>query len=258
MPLSQKVGTAQLLFNAALNMGLQPSWVVNGLFAVTINDKEEYVNYARSPLNTAVAVSLATNKYFTRMVLERHGVQNIPFTCPQTPAAAQAFLQKHGKIVAKPHHGSGAVDIHIVTTPAQLAQLDVKKYILERYIKGKELRYLVLNDSILAVHESEYGDSVASDRPLQRISYARSDWDEQLSKESLRITEALRLRFAAVDYLIDSDGSSYLLEVNTAPGLKWFHAPSTGPVVDVAAQLLRSLYKTKPYNDLAASAASPS
>ncbi len=247
MPIDQKVGTAQLLFRAAHNMGLRPSWVVdNGLFAVTVNDKEEYVNYARSPLNTAVGVSLAKNKYFTRMVLARHNVRNIPFARPSTLEAAQVFLQKHGKIIAKPLEGSGSRDIHIITNSAQLVELEIKKYILEKYIQGKELRYLVLNDTILAVYESEYGSSVAVDRPLQCIAYARAAWDDRLSKESLLIADALRLRFAAVDYIVESDGNSYVLEVNTMPDLRWFHAPSSGPIVDVATYLMETLYETKP------------
>lgn len=245
-----KVRTAQLLFDAADKMGLRPNWVTrNGLFAISINGREEYVNDARSPLNSAVGISLTKNKYITRKVLERHNVRNIPFVCPLTREDAHAFLAVHGKIIAKPVNGSGARDIHIVTEPAQLTRLEIKNYILEKYVKGREVRYLVLNDTVLAVHESDYGDSVAEDRPLRRISYAKTSWNEQLSRESIRITSALRLRFAAVDYLIDERGDYHLLEVNTNPGLKWFHAPSSGPVVDVARQLLEALYEKEARDD---------
>jgi hypothetical protein len=249
---ARKTGTAQLLFGAALDMGLQPSWIVpNNLFAIMVDGKEEYVNFARSPLNSAVSVSLAKNKYFTRMILDRHGVRNIPFTRSRTIEAAEVFLSKHGKIVAKPLEGSGSQDIHIITTSAQLRNLEINKYILEKYIGGKEVRYLVLNDSVLAVHESEYGISVSADRPLRRISYPRSMWDHHLSQESLRIMRMLQLRFAAIDYMIDEEGHSYLLEVNTAPGLKWFHAPSVGPIVDVAKCLLEAMQgRQKPRGDI--------
>ena len=44
--------------------------------------------------------------------------------------------------------GLGARDIHIITTVAQLAALRIDKYILEQYIAGRELRYLILDGRI--------------------------------------------------------------------------------------------------------------
>lgn len=251
--LQVKTGTAQLLFDAADEMGLGPNWIVaNNLFVISIDGKEEYVNFARSPLNSAVSVSLAKNKYFTRMILERHKVRNIPFMHPQSAEMAENFLQRHGKIIVKPIEGSGARDIRIVAMPQQLKELKISDYILEKYIHGKEVRYLILNNSVLAVHQSEYGSSVAADRPLRRISYPRTMWDDRLSAESLRIAQVLKLRFAAVDFIVDNEGHHYLLEVNTTPGLKWFHAPTSGPVVDVAGCLLRALCSAKSGNDVIA------
>jgi glutathione synthase/RimK-type ligase-like ATP-grasp enzyme len=244
-----KIGTPQLLFNAADEMGLCPHWIVtNSLFAISIDGREEYINAARCPLNSTVSVSLTRNKYFTRMILERHNVRNIPFMHPQSIRMAEDFLRKYGEIIVKPIDGSGAQDIRIVTRPLQLKKLEIRDYILEKYIRGKEVRYLVLSNSVLAVHESEYGSSVAADRPLRRISYPQATWDDNLSAESLRIADALQLHFAAVDFIIDSKGRYYLLEVNAAPGLKWFHAPTSGPIVNVARHLLEALYESNPNN----------
>lgn len=248
----QKVGTAELLFRSAQDMGLSPSWIIeDGLFAISVNGHEQYVNFARSPLNSHTAVSLAKNKYLTRRILERQGMQNIPYICPGTLADAELFLGYHGKIVAKPISGSGAHDIHIITLPFQFEGLNITKYILEKYIAGNELRYLVLNNVVIGVHRSDYGTSVAEDRPLQRISYAAATWDPALVKSSLRIAGVLGLKFAAVDYLVTPSGRAYILEVNTTPGLKWFHAPTSGPVVDVARQFLAAMINdtaTSTYN----------
>lgn len=240
----QRIGTAELLFNTAERMGLSPSWVLpEKLFAVSINGEEEYINFACSMLNTEVAASLARNKHSTRMILARHNVLNIPFLQAETVQDAHSFLTKYKKVIAKPLGGSGSRDIHVITDPDQLASLAIDNYILEEYVAGRELRYLVLNDSIIAVHESQYGTSVAADRALKRVSYSKETWDSQLCKESLRIARILKLRFAAIDYIIDAEGRSHLLEVNTAPGLKWFHAPSSGPAVDVARHLLEAMYE---------------
>ena len=237
-----KLGTARLLFRSAEQMGLTPVWITPlSVFAITIDGQERYINQARSPFNSDASAALAKNKYATRCVLERHAMPNIPFTLPRTLAEAEAFLSQQGTIIAKPVDGSGARDIHIVTAPAQLAQLQIKQYILEKYIAGKELRFLLLNDDVIGVHRSEYGDSVAEDRPLQRISYPQSDWDPALVTLSQRIAHVLNLTFLAVDYLVDATGHVYILEVNTMPGLKWFHAPSSGPVVDVAYLFLKAI-----------------
>jgi glutathione synthase/RimK-type ligase-like ATP-grasp enzyme len=185
--------------------------------------------------------ALAKNKYVTRRILERHNMQNIPFALPRTQVEATTFLDQYGTIVAKPVAGAGARNIHIITNQAGLRALKIDQYILEKYIAGKELRYLLLDGKIIGVHRSEYGTSVAEDRPLQRISYPSHLWDPVLLNVSLRIADIFNLKFAAVDYLVDAFGQSYILEVNTTPGLKWFHAPSSGPVVDVARLFLESV-----------------
>lgn len=242
----QKVGTAKLLFQSAQELGLKPSWITpDGLFAVLVNGHERYINFARSPLNSHTAASLAKNKYLTRRILDRHNMQNIPFLRPRKAADAGVFLKNHGIIIAKPIFGSGARDIHIITKSIQLQALNITEYILEKYIIGEELRYLVLNDSVIGVHRSDYGVSVEADRPLRRISYPATAWNPALISMSLRVARVLDLKFAAVDYLIESSGQAYILEVNTTPGLKWFHAPTSGPVVDVARQFLTAVFNSE-------------
>ena len=242
---TEKLSTAELLFNCAQQMGLEPVWLTPlGVFVINIDGQERYINLAHSPLNSSTSASLARNKYVTRRILERHNMQNIPFALAHTQAEARVFLSTHGTIIAKPIRGSGARDIHIINEPTQLSELAITRYILEKYIVGKEIRYLLLNHQAVGVHQSEYGTSVAHDRPLKRISYPQEAWSPSLLETSIRITNILDLQFAAVDYLIDDSGRAYILEVNTMPGLKWFHAPSSGPIVDVARLFLESIVDT--------------
>ncbi|MDB5186147.1 MAG: hypothetical protein JWL85_670 [Candidatus Saccharibacteria bacterium] len=223
-------------------MGLQPRWLVeNGLFAVATPHGERYVNYARSSLNSHVNASLAKNKFHTRLILERHGLPNIPYAHPTTLAEAESFLRAHGTIIVKPVEGQGSQDIHIVTSISQLTGMNITKCIFEKYITGREMRYLVLNDRVIAVHQSEYGSSVAADRDLERISFSEASWEPHLAELSLAVTDIFRLKFAAIDFLVDDAGHAYILEINSAPGLKWFHAPTTGPGVDVASLFMEAL-----------------
>lgn len=241
MNTSTKLGTTELLFRAAKQLGIQPSWVTpGGMFAVSVNGTEKYISCARSSLNPHVAISLAKDKYLTRLILERHGMLNIPFARAQTLAEAELFLSIHGKIIAKPRRGYGSQDIHIITDTSEFEGLAIKTYILEKYIAGTEMRYLILKGSVIAVHQSEYGVSVAEDRALQRISFSPADWNQDLINTSLAIAGILGLKFAAIDFMIDADGTAYILEANSTPGLKWFHAPSSGPVVDVARLFLEA------------------
>jgi len=223
-------------------MGLNPSWLTpSGPFVITTAAGEQYVHASRSSLNSHVGISLAKDKYLTRLILERHGLPNIAFAQPVNMQEAEAFLRTYTKIVAKPVRGYGAHDIRIITDASQFVGMTIPGYIFEEYIAGKEVRYLILNGATICVHESDYGTSVEQTRALERISYPEASWDPSLIAMSAQIASILSLNFAAIDYLIDDQGTARILEVNTTPGLKWFHAPSSGPPVDVAFYLLEAM-----------------
>jgi glutathione synthase/RimK-type ligase-like ATP-grasp enzyme len=233
--ITKKTSTPNLLFARAQQMGLQPAWVIeDGLFVVSTDDGEKFVNHSSSSLNSHLSTGIAKNKYLTRLILERNKLANIAYMSPKTMSQAQAFLKTHKKIVSKPRGGMGSKGIRIIDTPAQLEEVNISKVILEKYIQGKELRFLVFGDKVIAVHESEYGLSVEPGRELERISYPQSEWNQELCELSVKITKIIGLQFSAVDYLLDINGKAHILEVNSAPGLKWFHSPSSGPSVDVA------------------------
>lgn len=220
-------------------MGLTPEWVVkNGVFAIQINESEHYINFERSPLNSHLSVSLSGNKHLTRLILKRRGHANIPFKRVRTLTAATAFLDEHGVIIAKPLKGSGSRGIKIISSTSDFDGLVLSNHILEKYMPGVEMRYLIMDGRVIAVHRSNYGTSVDKNRDLERMSLPHTDWDQAIAARSITIAELLGLRFAAVDYLVDNAGAYHLLEVGAAPGFKWFHAPSSGPAVDVAHMFL--------------------
>lgn len=241
----QKLPDSELLFQAAQKMSLQPDWVTpNGLMAISVDGQERYINRARSSLNSLISANLTRNKFLTRRILARHDIENIPFAKPKTLAEAKAFLTQHVKIIVKPIDGTDSRDIHIITKPVELEAFEsIHGYILEKYIAGKEFRYLILEGAVIAVHRSDYGTSVQQDRYLERVSYPEIDWDPALIASSLQVAAILGLKFAAVDYMVEPSGHAYVLEVNSSPGLKWFHAPTSGPSVDVASQFLAATVK---------------
>jgi glutathione synthase/RimK-type ligase-like ATP-grasp enzyme len=228
-------------------MGLEPFWLIpNGLFGIQTPAGERYIHFARSPLNSHLGTSLVRDKYTARAILAHHHLPNIPHRMCRTMDEARQFLAIHKTIIVKPRTGSGSRDIHIVSQPGQLIGLNIAEYICEKYVPGNEMRYLILNDAVIAVHHSKYGTSVAADRYLERISYPADQWDPALVAMTRRIADAFELRFAAVDFMIDANGRSYVLEINSTPGLKWFHAPTSGPAVDVARLFLESMLVADP------------
>jgi glutathione synthase/RimK-type ligase-like ATP-grasp enzyme len=235
MSLENQTEDAAFLFKAAKNLGGQPEWLVpNQSFAVSTPHGERYINGAFSPLNSRLSSSLAHDKLLTRIILGRNSLPNIPYAAPRELGSAKAFLAEHTKVVVKPLRGSDCQDIHIVESPEQLPGLVTGGNIFERFISGPEMRYLVVQDEVLGVHRREYKGSVAADRYEQRISLPESDWDPNLMDMSRRAAACLGLGSSAVDFLVEKPTNPYILEVNSAPGIKAFNAPVSGPPVDLA------------------------
>lgn len=238
----KKLTSSELLFNSALRMKLTPRWIdQGGLFVISTDQGERYVYGVHGAINNQLSGGIARNKAATRLVLERNGFPSIPFLRPANSTEAEQFLAVHGTIIVKPLTGSNSRGVSIVRQASELSGIETRGVILEKYIAGREFRYLILSGTVIAVHESDYGVSVEESRPLKRISYPRETWDEALVTLSLQTANALGLRYAAVDYLITAQGEACILEVNSAPGMKWFHAPSSGPAVDVAGLFLEEM-----------------
>lgn len=237
----QKKKTVELLFSCALEMGMKPKWLTKHLFSVVTPGGEQHVFYTKSILNSHISVILANNKFLTRTLLEQHSLPNIPYCKPSNFDEAKLFLDKHGRVIAKPLHGFGARDINLINQPEEMAHLKFGKYIFEKYILGREMRYLILNGQVIAVHESDYGTSLKASRELKRISYKPEEWNLELTNLTQKIAKVVNLSFAAIDFIVQNDGTIYILEVNCAPGLKWFHSPSSGPAVNVANLFLQAV-----------------
>lgn len=257
---SDMASTGELLFSSSLRMGLEPKWITEFLLSISTPSGEQHIYYTKSLLNSHIGVHLSSNKFLARTLMETHGLPNIPFSKPSSSSEAQAFLEEHGQVIAKPLRGIGARDINLINCAEEMSDLKFGNYIFEKYITGRELRYLILNGDVIAVHESDYGTSLDAHRPLKRISYEESRWDQELVQITKTVAKLMGLRFAAVDFIVHSSGRTYILEVNCTPGLKWFHSPTSGPAVDVATMFLQTILDdaslpTKPVADLELSVA---
>ena len=227
--------TAVVLFKEAKKMGLAPKWITDyGLFSIMVNKRIGYIFYARNFFNTNLSGNIAMDKHATRTILDLHKFPNVPFGMFSKKNDVKQFFQKHSKIIAKPVFGSGSKDVHLITSSEEIPELEFDKYIFEKFIEGREMRYLVFRDKVLAVHHKSYQGPINNPAKLKRISYSQESWNKELVNLTLEIADKLYLQFAAVDFLIDKRGKAFVLEVNSSPGLYFFEHPTAGPTIPIA------------------------
>ncbi len=234
--------SSQFLLQAAQKLNLQPKRLTDwGLMSITVNGVEKYICVSKTIVNTQISAYLSGNKSATRVILDRHGLPNIPYLTPQNLEEAEAFFEEYPPIIAKPTMGQRAEGVRLIKTREELTQLDLSPLILEKYIAGPEFRYLVLQNQVIAVQQKLFEGEIYTPNNSRRLSYFPLRWDPQLVDYALLVTKALGLGFAAVDFKIDESERPFVLEVNSAPALWRFEQPDEGPAVPVAEMLLKAV-----------------
>lgn len=234
----------QLLVSTAESMNLQPTVITDyGLVSIVINDKTRYLFHKGSNPNEQIASWLSQNKHAARVIFERNGLPNIPFCLPHGSVDAKDFLRKHEQIIIKPIRGKKSQDVHLIHTEHELAAVDATGYILEKYVKGQEVRILVVDSVVEAVHHKVYKSAINDPSTVKRVSIEKTHWDKKLTQLAIKAAQVIGLRFAAVDFLVTSDGAAYILEINSAPGIERFQAPDQGPAIDMMRLYLEQIVK---------------
>lgn len=236
--------TAKILYKEAEKMGLHPVWLTNyGLFSIKVNGKLFYIFYSKCILNNSIGSYLAKNKHATRVILGLNNFLNIPFALPENKEEVKKFLKEHGTLVAKPTLGANSRGLRVINSLKDIKGINLLDYIFEKFIEGKEIRYLVLNNEVLSVHEKSFEGPITNPSAIKRISYPKEAWESEMTQTALSVAATLYLKFAAIDFLIDENGKAYILEVNSAPGLRFFQHPSSGPSLDIAKIFLEETIK---------------
>ena len=154
-------------------------------------------------------------------------------------AALEKFLLKHKKIVLKPTSSGSSFGLFVVTGAeelsaalVQIANSEFKTYLVENFIKGRELTVGVMQDEndLLALPASEIilseGHSFDYEgkylgKGSTEITPAKLTESELLAAQKLALDA--HLAFAAYGYsrtdMILTENGPYFLETNTLPGL---------------------------------------
>jgi D-alanine-D-alanine ligase-like ATP-grasp enzyme len=240
-----KPKSAQAMFAAAHKLGLDPKWLNSrGLFSVTVNDREQYLYNSFTGLNSQLSGALTKNKESTRILLSRHDMPTIPYLIPTSITDIEDFLAAYAEIVIKPVLGKPKWAMRVTNRDElEILKGKTRDLIVEKFIAGKEVRYLVLKDRIIAVHETQSPDLIHLDTSeIRRISYPSERWNDELSQMSRKIAHIFDLSFCAVDFLVNPEGVPCILEINSCPGIWRFEEPDEGPTIALSGMLLKEIF----------------
>ncbi len=166
-----------------------------------------------------LASAIGMDKMMFRKLMEAEGLP-------------MAKLTNKAPCVVKPVNGGSSVGVKIVKDQKDLdgAILEAKKYgevMVEEYIKGREFSCGILGDLVLPVIEiipkKEFFDYEAkyTTGMSEEICPAGIDGElrDQIQSLTMKVFKAIKGRgYARVDFIV-KDNQTYILEINTLPGM---------------------------------------
>jgi D-alanine-D-alanine ligase len=184
-----------------------------------------------------LASALGMDKPFSKLLFREHGLHVTEYRVFQHDAAdriAVGDLPFGLPAVVKPGNEGSSVGVHIVRDAAALREAcrDAAKYkgeiLVERYVKGAEVNVAVLDGKALGaieiVPKREFYDYTAKYTPGQTEYF----FPARLAPEPYAAVCAAAERahdalgcsgITRVDFIVTAEGTPYLLEVNTLPGM---------------------------------------
>ena len=227
-------------------MGLDPKWETDyGLFSVKLPhlNHRQFFFHTNFNLNGELSRILVKNKHFTRLILEKNGFENIPYLLPSNQVELEHFFDDNQPIICKPLLGQQSRKIKLIKMRNQLAECSLEMTFFEKFIAGDEYRYLVLRNEVIAVQRKKLAPAPNNPWNLYYIGLPKSDWDQQLVQRSIKIAKLFKLKWVAVDYILDEEDLAWVLEVNSAPGIVKIHNPDKGEKTNAARLIWQSLIK---------------
>ncbi len=158
---------------------------------------------------------------------------------------AEAQLRQGHKLISKPLFGSQGEGIRRIEKMTDLFWLTSSHgiYYLQRFVKCAgdayaDKRVFVVNGKVIAAMRRHGGKSwlnnVARGATCEAIAV-----DDELAQLAIKATETLKMDYAGVDIIKDSDGNYSIIEVNSIPAWKGLESVCDITVADyLAADLI--------------------
>ena len=230
---------SQILFEEAIAQGLSPTWETKfGLFSVQHDGKTKYIYSTHLPINSTLGAYLTKDKYTTNKILEKHGYPIIPYIFTKNIHEVNHFFDKENPIIAKPVMGQQAHDVNLITQQDNIKQYELAETLFEKFIKGTEYRYIVLQGKVIAAQLKTLNPTPQYPWRKDITNLETTEYDDIFKNMALKIAELVGLQFVATDFLLDSSGNRYILELNSAPGLYDLYNPDKGKPIKLGKLLL--------------------
>ena len=180
-------------------------------------------------LNAWIDCENAGNKLKAFELMKEAGVQVPEFTTDKEIACGWVQERDDSLVVARRIlRGHSGIGISICTSTTDM--VDAPLYV--KYIKKhREYRIHVFGDKVIDIQQKRRRRDVPDEEVNWQVRnhrngfiYSRNDIDQphdSILRQSILAVEALHLDFGAVDVIWNErNGTAYVLEVNTAPGLE--------------------------------------
>jgi len=182
-----------------------------------------------------LASALAMDKVFAKKIFVAAGLTITPYVVVrQGESIAPDSLPFPLPVVVKPSREGSSVGVSIVKTAADLPEKLAlafgydREVLVEKYVKGREIQVGILDGKAMGaieiVPKNEFYDFEAkyTDGMATHIMPAPLPEEEYASLLSLGERAHMALGcsgYSRVDFIVTPSGESYLLEVNTLPGM---------------------------------------
>ncbi len=173
--------------------------------------------------------SIAMDKDITKKVLSFYGIRVPPWVCVRSE---EEINWNTYPAVVKPADQGSSVGLFVVRDEAEAKEairkcLELsKKVMVEEYIEGRDITVGILKEKALPPieirprkgvydYESKYTKGMT-----EYLFVEDEDLTQKLQEIALLAHKSLELKdLSRIDFRVDKDGTPYLLEVNTIPGL---------------------------------------
>ncbi|MBV9628149.1 MAG: RimK family alpha-L-glutamate ligase [Xanthobacteraceae bacterium] len=199
-------------------------------------------------INDARAIERCVDKSMTSFLLARAGIRNPATWVTEQPAVARRIIEReaaNGPLVLKPLFGSQGRNLRLITSPADLPDLNAVAgvYYLQRFAGVerdggfRDFRLLVWQGNVIAAmmrHAPHWITNVKrGGRPVAVVA------DHAMHELALRAAAAVGADLAGVDILYDAHDQPTVLEVNSMPAWSGLQTVTNINIASVIASGLR-------------------
>lgn len=215
---------------------MEPEWGI--VCQVTFkNGKKRYTRYNCIDLNSLGASEIAKDKDYANFFLGSMGYPIIKGKAFYSNAWAKAIGSKNTvnkaftyakhlgyPVIIKPNSGSQGGGVALVHNKTELTRAALAIFkrdriaLVQKFIKGKDYRIVVLDDKVISAYErtplSVIGDGVSSIKKLlikKQTDFIKTDRDTKIDNEDPRIKETLHHQGLTIGSVIPKGEKVFLL-----------------------------------------------